>query len=80
MCLSFSRRPAAWLAVSLLGAAAAFGAGETDSPHNSGPYNLTFLEGGVGLNRPLAADDPTPAANASWSITVSIAGDSGSRR
>jgi hypothetical protein len=36
---------------------------------NTGPYNLTFLEGGIGLSRPLAADNPTLAANASWSIT-----------
>jgi Concanavalin A-like lectin/glucanases superfamily len=36
---------------------------------NSGPYNLTFLEGGIGMSRPLAADNPTLPANASWSIT-----------
>jgi hypothetical protein len=36
---------------------------------NSGPYNLTFLEGGIGMSRPLAADNPTLAADASWSIT-----------
>src|SRR2546429_6499504 len=36
---------------------------------NTGPYNLTFLEGGIGLTRPLAADNPTLAANAPWSIT-----------
>ena len=69
MWLAFSRRLAAWLAVALLGIAAALGAIEPNSRHNSGPYNLTFLEGGVGLNRPLAADDPTLAANAPWSIT-----------
>ena len=69
MWLAFSRRLTAWLSVSLLGIAAALGAIEPNSSHNSGPYNLTFLEGGVGLNRPLAADDPTLAANVSWSIT-----------
>ena len=36
---------------------------------NTGPYNLTFLEGGVGLNRALATDNPALSANAPWSIT-----------
>src|SRR3569832_1643193 len=36
---------------------------------SSGPYNLTFLEGGIGMSRPLGAGNPTLAANASWSIT-----------
>ena len=27
-----------------------------DPRMNGGPYNVTFLEGGVGLTRPLAAD------------------------
>src|SRR6186713_428516 len=31
---------------------------------NTGPYNLTFLEGGIGLSRPLAPD----TANTSWSM------------
>jgi hypothetical protein len=69
MWLSSCRRLAGWLLVSLSSAAAAVGAADPDPRHNSGPYNLTFLEGGVGLNRLLAADDPALAANASWSIT-----------
>ena len=36
---------------------------------NTGPYNLTCLEGGIGLTRPLAADNPTLPANVPWSIT-----------
>ena len=36
---------------------------------NTGPYNLTFLEGGIGLTRPLATDNPTLQANVPWSIT-----------
>lgn len=65
MRLSFGRRLASLLVVGLYGATAA----GASTPVNSGPYNLTFLEGGVGLNRLLAADDPALAANASWSIT-----------
>ena len=41
-------------------------------PHatdNFGPYNATFLEGGVGESRPLAADSALLAAGASWSLT-----------
>lgn len=48
------------------GATSAFAASPAD---DSGPYNLTFLEGGIGMSRPLAADNPTLPANASWSIT-----------
>lgn len=36
---------------------------------NFGPYNVTILEGGVGLERPLNADTPLLAAKARWSIT-----------
>ncbi len=35
-----------------------------------GPYNLTFLEGGVGLTRALATGSPSLAANASWSMSA----------
>jgi hypothetical protein len=35
---------------------------------NFGPYNATFLEGGVGLSRPLTADAPLLAARAPWSM------------
>ncbi len=34
-----------------------------------GPYNVTVLQGGVGMTRSLAADAPILAAGASWSIT-----------
>jgi hypothetical protein len=37
---------------------------------NFGPYNATFLEGGVGLSRPLAPDRPLLAADAPWSIST----------
>jgi hypothetical protein len=66
MLLSFRRRLAFSPVVCALSATTALAA---DQITNSGPYNLTFLEGGVGLTRPLAADNPTLAANASWSIT-----------
>src|SRR5690242_5491491 len=36
---------------------------------NFGPYNSTFLEGGVGQSRPLAADSALLAAGASWSLS-----------
>ncbi len=36
---------------------------------NLGPYNLEFLQGGVGLSRPLATDSPLLRADAPWSIT-----------
>src|SRR5690242_21751272 len=36
---------------------------------NFGPYNSTFLEGGVGQSRPLAADSPLLAAGAPWSLS-----------
>lgn len=41
----------------------------TETGTNTGPYNLTFLEGGIGLSRTLAADNPALPANASWSFT-----------
>ena len=40
-----------------------------DPRTNVGPYNVTFLEGGVGLTRPLAADMALLGARAPWSIT-----------
>jgi hypothetical protein len=52
-----------------LGSAAAYGAAPPGPADNLGPYNLTFLEGGVGLTRPLAADSPALAANGAWSIS-----------
>jgi Exo-beta-D-glucosaminidase Ig-fold domain/Concanavalin A-like lectin/glucanases superfamily/Glycosyl hydrolases family 2/Glycosyl hydrolases family 2, sugar binding domain/Glycosyl hydrolases family 2, TIM barrel domain len=56
----------------LLLIACAWGAttGYAASPaDNAGPYNLTFLEGGIGMSRPLASDNPALSANAAWSIT-----------
>jgi hypothetical protein len=37
--------------------------------NNYGPYNVTFLEGGVGLERSLSADAPVLAPRAPWSMT-----------
>src|SRR5690349_13037737 len=37
--------------------------------NNYGPYNVTILEGGVGLERPLSASAPLLAAKARWSVT-----------
>jgi hypothetical protein len=36
---------------------------------NFGPYNVEFLEGGIGLSRPLAADAGPLAAGAPWSMS-----------
>ena len=40
-----------------------------DPSLNLGPYNVTALEGGIGMVRPLAARSEVSAAAASWSIT-----------
>ncbi len=36
---------------------------------NFGPYNSTFLEGGIGQSRPLADDSSVLAADAQWSLS-----------
>ena len=36
---------------------------------NFGPYNASFLAGGIGLSNPLASDAPLLAAGAPWSIS-----------
>jgi len=38
-------------------------------PGTLGPYNLTILQGGVGMTRTLAADTPLLAAGAPWSMS-----------
>src|SRR5882724_6864482 len=68
MPISCHRQLAAWVLMGL-GSAAASGAPHPNPADNLGPYNLTFLEGGVGLTRPLAADSPVLAANGAWSIS-----------
>jgi hypothetical protein len=61
-----------WLTV---WACAAFGPGGIDPSRaappglNLGPYNVTALEGGIGLERPLAPELALLAAGASWSIS-----------
>ena len=46
-------------------------AATSSDPHlNFGPYNNTFLEGGVGLARPLATQSALLAARAPWSMTA----------
>jgi len=56
------------LAIALACIAPGF-AGAADGHANFGPYNATFLEGGVGLSRPLPAEAPILAVRAPWSIT-----------
>ncbi|MBS0374617.1 MAG: beta galactosidase jelly roll domain-containing protein [Proteobacteria bacterium] len=54
----------------LLGTASlvgAFAAG-ADAGRNAGPYHVTFLPGGIGLERPLAADSAPLAAGAAWTL------------
>src|SRR5882757_9221142 len=65
MLFSIRRQLTPVLAVCALNATAGFSA---DQVTNTGPYNLTFLEGGVGMTRSLAPDNPALSANASWSI------------
>jgi hypothetical protein len=43
--------------------------GASDAAVNLGPYNVTFLEGGIGLARPLAAGSNAILAAVSWSMT-----------
>src|SRR5450432_3459929 len=40
-----------------------------DPSANLGPYNVTVLEGGIGIARPLAARSAVIAAAAPWSMT-----------
>jgi hypothetical protein len=41
----------------------------TDPALNFGPYNVSFLEGGIGLSRPLAPDAAPLAPGAPWAMT-----------
>ena len=50
-------------------AAVASSGASADRPVNLGPYNVTVLEGSIGLTRPLSPDSPVAAAGAPWSIT-----------
>jgi hypothetical protein len=38
-------------------------------PGTSGPYNLTLLQGGIGMTRTLPADTPMLQAGSAWSVT-----------
>jgi hypothetical protein len=58
---------AAWPALSR--AAPALTATALAPTANFGPYNVTFLEGGVGLARPLSEAAAPIASGAPWSIT-----------
>ncbi|HEY6964701.1 MAG TPA: hypothetical protein VI407_05745, partial [Erythrobacter sp.] len=50
--------------VAILAGSAALGAA---TPENGGPYNVSILEGGVGVSRPLQS--PVLAANAPFTIS-----------
>ena len=54
---------ASWPALSLAATAA------LAPTANFGPYNVEFLEGGIGLSRPLSADAGPLAAGAPWSMS-----------
>jgi hypothetical protein len=60
------RRP--WLCALGLVTASLAAAAAPEPGRNYGPYDLTILEGGIGLSRPLSEDAPLLAANAPWSI------------
>jgi len=49
--------------------ASASAAAPPQATDNFGPYNSTFLEGGIGQSRTLAADSSLLAAGASWSLS-----------
>lgn len=49
--------------------ASAFPIFAANSDNNSGPYNVTILEGGEGLSRKLATDSAPLAADSPWSMT-----------
>jgi Exo-beta-D-glucosaminidase Ig-fold domain/Glycosyl hydrolases family 2/Concanavalin A-like lectin/glucanases superfamily/Glycosyl hydrolases family 2, sugar binding domain/Glycosyl hydrolases family 2, TIM barrel domain len=40
-----------------------------DSNGNAGPYNVRILEGGIGVTRPLPANNPLLSPGASWSMS-----------
>ena len=61
--------PASLIVACGLAFAALTASSAPDPRTNVGPYNVTFLEGGVGLTRPLAADMPLLGAHAAWSIS-----------
>jgi hypothetical protein len=68
------QRAGAATALLLLLAAELLGAQATplqppDPNANFGPYNTSFLAGGVGLSNPLASDSPVLKAGAPWSIS-----------
>jgi hypothetical protein len=42
---------------------------DTIAAGTSGPYNVTVLQGGIGMTRTLPADTPILRAGAPWSIT-----------
>ena len=68
-CWILSRGTAAAAAL-LLGATLMGTRAESASPTaNFGPYNATFLAGGVGLTEALTPDSPLLEAGASWSIS-----------
>ncbi|HLY58951.1 MAG TPA: LamG-like jellyroll fold domain-containing protein, partial [Stellaceae bacterium] len=49
---------------------ATFSARAAPAPdENFGPYNMTFLAGGIGMSRPLAPASPVLAAGAPWSLS-----------
>src|ERR1700689_248641 len=58
------------LALSLLASSAAVLAQSPPAtPGTAGPYNLIFLQGGIGTTRALPADTPILRAGAAWSLT-----------
>jgi hypothetical protein len=58
------------LALALLASsAAAYAQSLPVAVGTAGPYNLTFLQGGIGTTRALPADTPILRAGAAWSLT-----------
>lgn len=64
------RRALGLLAMMLcLAFAAALDARHIEQNNNLGPYNLTFLEGGIGFTRALTGENPWLRPNGPWSVT-----------
>ncbi len=58
-----------WVLAALCGPIAGAAAATPDATENFGPYNATFLAGGVGLSEPLSPHSTVLGAGAAWSLT-----------
>lgn len=59
-----------FVAAHCLGAQTMTAPGLTVLPQSYGPYSGNFLQGGIGLTKPLAATDPVLKADAPWTMSA----------